>query len=338
MKYLQAVKDTNKVKLDLRDRKILSLLSANSRTPLTQLSKKVGLSRDAVKYRIRNYEKVGLIQGYRALVDISKFGYDNYHLFIKLNNPSEETEKQIICKIAKLSFIRAIIKFGGSYDFEIAIIAKDIADLDGKITKLINYCGNLIQESEMLIISKTFVAETFPKNFLEEKEKMQMRIFCKKESKEIKVDKKDIQILSIIAENANMQIVDIADKVRISPDSVTYRIKNMLSSGVIKKFIPVINYSSLDYSLYAVLLDINSFDEEKEERILEFLLNNPNTLWAVKTIGRYNILIYLLVKNTEELQETILKMRGLFPKEIKDYQILIGYEEYKYTYFPKELF
>ena len=100
MKYLQAIKETNKIKLDLKDKKILTSLALNSRIPLTKLSKKVGLSRDAVKYRIDNYEKNGLIQGYRTLVDISKFNYDNYHLFIKLNNPSPEIEKKIITKLS----------------------------------------------------------------------------------------------------------------------------------------------------------------------------------------------------------------------------------------------
>jgi DNA-binding Lrp family transcriptional regulator len=338
MKYLQSVKETNKVSLDLKDKKILNFLSLNSRLPLTKLAKGVGLSRDAIKYRINNYEKTGLIQGYRALVDISKFGYNNYHLFIKLNNPSNEIEKKIITRLSSLNFIRAIIKFGGSFDFEIALIAKDIADLDSKITEIIGFFENTIQEIETLILSKVYVSETFPHNFLAQ-ENPKQREELKKDNKnnQINIDKKDLQILNIISEKANMRIIDIAKETKLSADSITYRIKNMLVSGIIKKFIPIINYSSLDYSLYAVLLDVNSFDEKKDKAMKEFLLNNQNTLWAVKTIGRYNVLIYFLVKNTEELQETVSCIRSLFPKEIRDYQILIGYEEYKYVYLPKNL-
>jgi len=61
MRYLQKNPKTVKAKLDVKDKKILSILSANSRIPLTQLAKKVGLSRDAVNYRIKNYEKNGII-------------------------------------------------------------------------------------------------------------------------------------------------------------------------------------------------------------------------------------------------------------------------------------
>ncbi|GAG48377.1 unnamed protein product, partial [marine sediment metagenome] len=55
MKYLQTTPETRQIKLDIKDKKILALLSVNCRIPLTQLSKKVALSRDAVNYRIKNY-------------------------------------------------------------------------------------------------------------------------------------------------------------------------------------------------------------------------------------------------------------------------------------------
>src|SRR3989344_331638 len=175
MRYLQKTKETEKLKLDVKDKKILSILSANSRIPLTQLSKKVGLSRDAVNYRIKNYEKKGIIQEYRTMVDMSKFGYKANHIFIKLNNPSKEIEQKILNKLIKYPFVRAVIKFSGNFDFE------------------------------------------------------------------------------------------IAGKVKLSADAVAYRIKNMINSGIIIKFIPVINYTSLDYNLYTLLLNISGLDEKKEK-------------------------------------------------------------------------
>jgi len=86
------------------------------------------------------------------------------------------------------------------------------------------------------------------------------------------------------------------------------------------------------------LININSLDSKKEKLLQEFLLNDEHVLWAVKTIGRFNVLIYFLVKNVEDLQESTLKLRRLFPKQINNYETLIAYEEYKYVYFPKELF
>ncbi len=333
MRYLQRNPKTMRVKLDVKDKKILSIFSANSRIPLTQLSKKVGLSRDAVNYRIKNYEKNGVIQGYRTMVNMSKFGYKANHLFIKLNNPAKEVEQKILNKLIKYPFVRAIIKFSGNYDFEIAFITKDIDDLDKALTEIITDCAGSLQDYELLTISKTFVAETFPPNFSEYK---LQKDFKKKPNQ--KTDKKDIDILKIVSEDALLPLHEIAGKVKLSADAVNYRIKNMISSGVIMKFIPVINYTSLDYNLHTLLLNISGLDEEKEKILKDFLSADKNTLWAVKTIGRYNVLIYLLVKNIEDLQETVMNLRSLFPKQINHYETLIAYEEYKYIYFPKDLF
>lgn len=337
MRYLQKTKETEKIKLDFKDKKILSLLAVNSRIPLTQLSKKVALSRDAVNYRIKNYEKKGVIQGYRTMVDISKLGYKANHLFIKLNNPPPEIEQKIVNKLIKYPFVRAVIKFCGNYDFEIAFVTRDTADLDKVLTKITADCSGSLQDYELLTIAKTFVTETFPLSFSEPK--IEQNIIKKKNNKlNNKTDEKDQEILKVISEDALLPLHEISGKVRLSADAVAYRIKNMVNSGLIIKFIPIINYASLSYNLHTLLLNINGLDEEKEKKLKTFLSNDKNTLWAVKTIGRLNVLIYLLVKNITDLQETVLSLRSLFPCQINHYEPLIAYEEYKYIYFPKELF
>ena len=43
------------IKLDLKDKKILEQLDLNSRQSNSQIAKKVGLSKDAIGYRIKNF-------------------------------------------------------------------------------------------------------------------------------------------------------------------------------------------------------------------------------------------------------------------------------------------
>ena len=274
------------------------------------------------------------------MVDISKLKYSAYHLFLRLNNPSKEIEQKIINKLAKHPYIRAIIKFSSNFDFEIALVAKDEIELDNQITQITKDCSGFLQDCEILTITKTYLTETLPKSFSEYKiEKVSERKTGNKLNKKTdKTDKKDIEILKVIGENALIPLYEIGEKVNLSADAVAYRIRNMINSGIIIKFIPIINYISLDYNLHTILLNISTFDEKREELLKEFLSTNKNILWAAKTIGRFNVLIYLLVKNIDELQETIIRLRSLFPKQINHYETLIAYEEYKYVYFPSELF
>ena len=58
--------------LDDIDNRILDLLRENARMSFSEIGNKVGMSRVAIKTRIKAMEESGVIQGYRALIDPSQ--------------------------------------------------------------------------------------------------------------------------------------------------------------------------------------------------------------------------------------------------------------------------
>jgi DNA-binding Lrp family transcriptional regulator len=50
--------------LDAKDRRLLALLAADARQPLTTLARKIALSRSATQERLQRLESSGVIQGY----------------------------------------------------------------------------------------------------------------------------------------------------------------------------------------------------------------------------------------------------------------------------------
>ncbi len=205
MRVLEQFEKEKKVKLDLKDKKILSILAENARTPATKIAKEVGLSRDAVSYRIKNYTKNKVLQGYRALIDPEKLGYQSYHLFIQIDPPSKE--KELIEKFKRYPFTKAVLKFSGKYDYEFAIIAKDIYELDKYLRRITSDCGEYLQDYEVvLMITEFYIEKSFPKSFLKIKE--EDRIPKEKEKKKINLDKKDLEILRILANNASASLMN----------------------------------------------------------------------------------------------------------------------------------
>ncbi len=63
------------MKVDVLNWKILEALQQNARAPLTEISKKVGLSSPAVAERIQKLEGAGIINGYRAQLSMIGMGY-----------------------------------------------------------------------------------------------------------------------------------------------------------------------------------------------------------------------------------------------------------------------
>jgi len=333
MRYLQKNIEHKSVKLDLKNRKILAILSENVRMPHTKIAKQVGLSRDAVSYRIKNLKKKGVIQEFRTVIDISHFGYDAYHLFLQLNQPTKEAEAELIEKFNKYPFIRAVLKFSGRFDYEIAIIAKDINELDDNLNIIISDCSSYIHNFELLILTSNYISKILPDSFVQNEKKLIEKLKVKKEKK-IQTDKKDLIILDILSADSSTPLYDVASKIKLSTDAVKYRLKNMTEAGIIKRFIPVINYASLSLNIYVLLINIHAFDDKKESTLKQFLNQDKSVIWAQKTIGRYNVLIYLCSKNSATLHESVINLRSIFPDEIIRYETLIAFEEYKFTYFP----
>lgn len=63
------------MKIDKMNWLILSELQQNARTPLTEISKKVGLSSPTVGERIQKMEDAGVISGYNAKLNTETLGY-----------------------------------------------------------------------------------------------------------------------------------------------------------------------------------------------------------------------------------------------------------------------
>ena len=327
MKYEPHTRVSSPIKLDLKDKKILKHLEDNSRQSYSQIAKKTALSKDSVRYRIKQLEEKGVIQEYKVVVDMKKLGYRAYHLFITLNNPEPELEKEYIEKLKSFPFVRAVIKFNGDYDFEVAIIAKDINTLDNNLSELLSSMNKYIKKRELLIVVKGLVGRTLPKNFLDLEIKNKP-----KKHKQIKIEDKDLEILKAMQREANIPTYLIAKKTKLTPDIVSYRLKKMEEGGFIIKYTPAINYYALSYQVYAILLSIDSFYDKTENKLKSFLEKDENVLWAVKTIGRYNTMIYICTEKANQLHETLNHLRTNF--DVKNYKTLIAYKEYKYTYFP----
>jgi len=94
----------------------------NARITVPELSKITGLSNTAVNYHLRNLEKRYDIK-YILEIDIEKFGYMNYIIFIKFKD-KKPTYQEIKEQLEKIPDVQLAITTSGTYDIVIFMIAK----------------------------------------------------------------------------------------------------------------------------------------------------------------------------------------------------------------------
>lgn len=115
------------LRLDDRDIAILATLSREGRIAKTELAARVNLSPTPAWERMKRLEKAGLIQGYRARIDLTGLG-PHVQVFVTVELESHRAEsfqifEQIVGRIDEIAGCWAI---GGGYDYLMQVIAKDI--------------------------------------------------------------------------------------------------------------------------------------------------------------------------------------------------------------------
>lgn len=78
--------------LDEKDKQILDILTTDGRMSFSDIGSKVGLSRTAVKNRITEMEKAGIIKGYRAVIDPQNIS-DKMTFVVNIETTAERFEE-----------------------------------------------------------------------------------------------------------------------------------------------------------------------------------------------------------------------------------------------------
>ncbi len=321
------------VKIDEKDRQILNIIGQNARMPLSAIAKRVKVSRDKVDYRLRGLRSKKVIFHAQTFIDVAKFGYQSYHIFFRLKNPLPETG--IIAHISALPYVRAVLKYNGRYDLDVSVIAHDVYEFDRQLTDIAGILGTHLQSYDILVNSAAYRTAAFPNSFLKQPLPIEPAF------EPYTCDEKDMRILKTIRTNAEKPLLKIGQETEMSADTVSYRLKKMHAAGIIRAYQPVISYGAMGYTVYTMLLHVRPLDAKREATLRTFLTTYPHILWAVKTVGKYNLLLYVCVpamKAERELYETISRLRSLFAEQITEYELLLPIIEYKYTCAPDILF
>jgi len=320
----------NQIKLDQKDRRILSELTKNSRQSNSQIAKKVGLSKQAVGYRIDVLLKEKIIEGFYSVIDTNIIGYNFYRLSLKLKNIGIKKEQEIITYLIEKNNVAWIIKTRGKWDIAIGDWCKSVIEFNDLIAKFLNRFNPFIEEKYSSIALKIF---DFGNNFISNQRipKINLEIKDKKEE----IDKKDMGILSELSLNAKTSIVDLSKKVKISPRLLIYRIKNLEKKQIIRAYRPILNFEKFGLTYYKIFLTLNETNSKTSQELEVFLEKNNEIIYTTKSFGSYDFEFECLFEKDLDLFKFLDKIKENFPKLIKNVEILTFEKIFKQSFFPE---
>lgn len=146
--------------LNPMDLQIINLIKQNSRYPMKELIKKLNLSPQIIRSRIKKLIKNKIIDGFRIRINHKLLGYHHFHVFLTLMNITKGKEKEIINYLHSLPQILHIIKSLGKWDLEFEPILKSQFELYELMKELKRRFPNNIQKYDSVLVYKVHPINT----------------------------------------------------------------------------------------------------------------------------------------------------------------------------------
>jgi Lrp/AsnC family leucine-responsive transcriptional regulator len=155
-----------KVKLDKTDKEILTLLSKDGRASVAEISRKLRISRDIIKYRIERLVKLEVIQGFVAVANPTKLGLPNM-VFVNISflSVNPKREKMLIEYLKSEPYIIYAAKTLGRWDLNIEIYSKHNKHLDVILNGIREKFSDIIKEMEITPVIEEYKWTEFPREF-----------------------------------------------------------------------------------------------------------------------------------------------------------------------------
>lgn len=139
--------------IDGKDKELIALLSANSRTSTANLARILGMSRTTITSRIERLEKRGVITGYTVqFSEDYERGRIQAHVMI---SSDPKSSAHIVRALKNISAVRDLHAVNGVYEMLALISAESTQHLD-EVLDLIGNTDGITKTTSSIILSTKF--------------------------------------------------------------------------------------------------------------------------------------------------------------------------------------
>ena len=142
-------------KFDEKDKILLVELSKNPLVSLVELSNLLGIKPEAVKYRIKNLERKGVIKGYSAIINGLKLDKIWCILLVKLKGMTPKKEKELEAYLLGSVQATTSAKTLGKWNLTMGLFASNVKEIKELTLEFRELFSKNIQDYESLIVFDT---------------------------------------------------------------------------------------------------------------------------------------------------------------------------------------
>lgn len=143
-----------------------------------------------------------------------------------------------------------------------------------------------------------------------------------------KVDNVDLMILSELREDCKRPMRELANKLRMHPNTLLQRIKRLEKAKIIRKYHADINYKALGYDIHVVVMIRIKKGGLENPNLLKNVAAMPEVVSLYASTGVSDVIAIIKAKNRDHLLNILKNVQS--EKDVlrtTSYLILVTYKE-----------
>lgn len=317
--------------LDLKDWKILEQLCTNARTSHNSIAKAIGVSKNAVSYKVDRLLKRRVIGGFFAIINLESLGYSIYNLFLRLR-AGKEKEQELAVFLKSHPNTQVVDRLVGEWNFLVEFACRQASEMNDFVSDVKSRFSDIIDVFEVHPMLEDYKVEQLPVELVTERP---VALFKKQEK--VEVDELDLRLLSELNKNCTASLLVLAKTLGITYETVSARIKRLKEKGIIILFTAKINLGALGYDVYLLRLNLRNLSTERAASLRGYINAQRNIRYAFISAHAPVLFIYLAVKKSEELNNFLMGIKEKFSDVIVNQKYWLSPEQLKYEIFPEGL-
>ena len=114
------------------------------------------------------------------------------------------------------------------------------------------------------------------------------------------LDKKDLEILKFLQQNARMTVREISDKVHLSTTPVHERIRRIEESGVITQYVTLVNAAKIGKGLMVICyVSMKQHSKNAGSKFIKSILEMNEVLECLTISGEFDFMLKVVTENMD---------------------------------------
>jgi len=137
-----------------KDRELIEILTANARTPLAEIAKKLGVSRATLQSRLNRLERDGVIAGYTTLLGKQHLSETALSAIVLIELEVKQ-QGGVIASFKKRAEVVSCYSVSGQFDLFVTVTGATASDLDKTIDWIAGMEG-VRRTTSSIVLTKKF--------------------------------------------------------------------------------------------------------------------------------------------------------------------------------------